>query len=106
MSSQTQVSKPVSIDKLLDDVKSLKKLCDSMNSCNLEQMQEACAEWWSKSSEFFSLHSLYQRSEDDENKSISELIWKSQIMLVATVGLIAATTVATPSNAKEHTQAL
>ena len=94
-SAQTIVSKPVAVDKLLDEVNCLKRLSDSLNQCSCEAMQEACAAWWSMSAEFFFLHTLYAREgeEDDDANQVSKLICRSQVMLVATVGLIAAITV-------------
>lgn len=104
MSSATQASQRVNLELILEEVKVLQKLIETINQQSsladtanpidslilLNNLQHLCAKWWDISKEFFNLNQLY--AYDEEGHGISGLIWRSQVLLVVAVGLVAVIT--------------
>ena len=70
----------------------LKKVRQVNSDATLEKIQSYCSDWWEISHQFFNLHQLYIGDESIETSDVSSLIWRSQVLLVACIGLVAITT--------------
>lgn len=89
----------MNLEFILDEVRVLALIIDSIsdkpsktrdhsNLILLNSLQQLCSKWWESSREFFVLAQLY--SQDDFQ--ISQLINRSQVLLVIAVGCVAVTT--------------
>jgi hypothetical protein len=71
VSSTTQTSQSINLELILEEVKILKLLLETLQKTNkpqvnvdasvdlLNHIQNLCAKWWEISREFFNLHLLY-----------------------------------------------
>lgn len=87
------------MENVLEEIKVLHTLLETLNTdvdqsqseVTLDNLQYLCAKWWDISKEFFGLNQLYTYDEDSL-VPIGGLIWRSQILLVVSIGLVATIT--------------
>ena len=103
----TTASQRVNLEQILqevDDIFLLKNLllngnCDKNAHLSedqklvlLDRVQHLCQNWWVVSKEFYNLHLLYVGDENQESQEVCNLIARSQVLLVVTIGLVAVIT--------------
>ena len=68
----------------------------------LDRIQTYCEDWWGASSQFHNLHAVFEQDGTADGQQISALIKKSQVVLCATIGLIASLSIDVQSDHLER----